>query len=75
MTGYLEYPNRGQKVRYFTASGFVETLYRGLADSPVGRVIGIVLLANLIVFAPLGDTEPQLPLPMAKLRVAVRRPM
>src|SRR5437899_9272645 len=29
----------GRKVRYFTAAGLVETLYRGLADNTLGRVL------------------------------------
>jgi DNA replication protein DnaC len=29
----------GHRVRYFTAAELVETLYRGLADNSVGRVI------------------------------------
>jgi KaiC/GvpD/RAD55 family RecA-like ATPase len=33
----------GLRVRYFTASDLVETLYRGLADNSVSRVIDNVL--------------------------------
>jgi DNA replication protein DnaC len=55
----------GHKVRYFTAADLVETLYRGLADNSVGRVIENLLRADLIIidevgFAPLDDTGAQL---------------
>jgi DNA replication protein DnaC len=55
----------GHRVRYFTAAELVETLYRGLADNSVGRVIDTVLRADLIIvdevgFAPLDDTGAQL---------------
>jgi DNA replication protein DnaC len=55
----------GHKVRYFTAAELVETLYRGLADNSVGRVIDTLLRNDLIVidelgFAPLDDTGAQL---------------
>jgi DNA replication protein DnaC len=55
----------GFKVRYFTAADLVETLYRGLADNSVGRVIENLLRADLIIidevgFAPLDDTGAQL---------------
>ena len=33
----------GKRVRYFTATDLVETLYRGLADNSVGRVIEQIL--------------------------------
>jgi DNA replication protein DnaC len=39
----------GHKVRYFTAAELVETLYRGLADNSVGRVIDNVLRADLVI--------------------------
>ena len=53
------------KVRYFTASDLVETLYRALADNSVGRMIETLLRNDLIVcdelgFAPLDDTGAQL---------------
>jgi DNA replication protein DnaC len=53
------------KVRYFTAADLVETLYRGLADNSVGRVIENILRADLVIvdevgFAPLDDTGAQL---------------
>src|SRR4051794_39884678 len=55
----------GQRVRYFTAAELVETLYRGLADNSVGRVIDTLLRNDLIIldelgFAPLDDTGAQL---------------
>jgi len=55
----------GHRVRYFTAADLVETLYRGLADNSVGRVIENLLRNDLIIcdevgFAPLDDTGAQL---------------
>jgi DNA replication protein DnaC len=55
----------GHRVRYFTAAELVETLYRGLADNSVGKVIDTLLRNELIVcdevgFAPLDDTGAQL---------------
>ncbi len=55
----------GQRVRYFTATDLVETLYRGLADNSVGRVIEGILKADLILideigFAPMDDNGAQL---------------
>jgi len=55
----------GCKVRYFTAADLVETLYRGLADNSVGRVIENLLRNDLVIidevgFAPLDDTGAQL---------------
>lgn len=55
----------GQRVRYFTAPDLIETLYRGLADNSVGRVIEQILRAELILideigFAPMDDTGAQL---------------
>ena len=55
----------GHKVRYFTAADLTETLYRGMADNSVGRVIENLLRNDLIVvdeigFAPLDDTGAQL---------------
>ena len=55
----------GKRVRYFTATDLVETLYRGLADNSVGRVIEQLLKADLILideigFAPMDDTGAQL---------------
>ncbi|HEX5299032.1 MAG TPA: IS21-like element helper ATPase IstB [Streptosporangiaceae bacterium] len=55
----------GHKVRYFTAADLTETLYRGLADNSVGKVIDTLLRNDLILagevgFAPLDDTGAQL---------------
>jgi DNA replication protein DnaC len=55
----------GHRVRYFTAAELVETLYRGLADNSVGRVIDTQLRNDLIIidelgFTPLDDTGAQL---------------
>jgi DNA replication protein DnaC len=55
----------GHKVRYFTAADLVDTLYRGLADNSVGKVIDSLLRNDLILvdevgFAPLDDTAAQL---------------
>lgn len=55
----------GHRVRYFTAAELVETLYRGLADNSVGRVIEQILKADLVLideigFAPLDDNGTQL---------------
>jgi DNA replication protein DnaC len=55
----------GYRVRYFTADALVETLYRGMADNTVGRVIDQILRADLIIcdemgFAPLDLAGSQL---------------
>lgn len=55
----------GHKVRYFTAADLIDTLYRGLADNTVGKIIDTILRADLIIcdeigFAPLDDTGTQL---------------
>lgn len=55
----------GHRVRYFTAADLLDTLYRGLADNSVGRVIDTLLRNDLILvdelgFAPLDDTGAQL---------------
>jgi len=55
----------GHRVRYFTAAELVETLYRGMADNSVGRMIEQILRADLVLideigFAPLDDTGAQL---------------
>jgi len=55
----------GHRVRYITAAELVETLYRGLADNSVGRVIDTVLRNDVVLldelgFAPLDDTGGQL---------------
>ena len=55
----------GIRVRYFSATDLVETLYRGLADNSVGRVIEGLLRSDLVIidelgFAPLDDAGTQL---------------
>ncbi len=55
----------GHRVRYFAAADLVETLYRGLADNSVGRVIDGILRSDLVLldelgFAPLDPTGGQL---------------
>jgi DNA replication protein DnaC len=55
----------GLRVRYLTAAELVETLYRGLADNSVGRIIDSLLRFDLIIcdelgFAPLDDHGTQL---------------
>ena len=55
----------GHRVRYFSAPSLIETLYRGLADNSVGKVIDQVLRADLILideigFATMDDTGAQL---------------
>ncbi len=55
----------GMRVRYLTASDLIETLYRGLADNSVSKVIDNLLRADLIIcdelgFAPLDDVGTQL---------------
>jgi len=44
----------GHRVRYFTAAELVETLYRGLADNSVGRVIDTLLRQQLIICDEMG---------------------
>jgi DNA replication protein DnaC len=56
---------RGLRVRYLVASELVDTLYRGLADNSVGRVIDGLLRFDLVLcdeigFAPLDATGTQL---------------
>jgi DNA replication protein DnaC len=55
----------GMKVRYFTAADLVESLYRGLADNTVAKIIDGLLRADLVIcdelgFAPLDLTGTQL---------------
>jgi len=55
----------GLRVRYFVAADLVETLYRGMADNSVGKVIDSLLRNHLVVldelgFAPLDATGSQL---------------
>jgi DNA replication protein DnaC len=69
----------GHRVRYFTAADLVETLYRGLADNSVGRLIDGLLRIDLIIldelgFAPLDDTGAQLPFRLVARRLRTPRP-
>ena len=55
----------GHRVRYFSAAELVETLYRGMADNSVGKVIDQTLRADFVIvdelgFAPLDDAGTQL---------------
>lgn len=55
----------GHRVKYLIAADLVETLYRGLADNTVGKVIDGLLRHDAILvdelgFAPLDDTGTQL---------------
>ena len=55
----------GHRVRYFSAAELVDTLYRGLADNSVGRVIETILRADVVIldelgFAPLDANGAQL---------------
>ncbi len=55
----------GLKVKYCTAADLVETLYRGLADNSVGKIIDTLTRNDLLIidevgFAPLDDTGTQL---------------
>ena len=69
----------GHKVRYFTAADLAETLYRGLADNSVGRVIETLLRNDLVIidevgFAPLDDTGAQLLFRFIAARLRAPRP-
>jgi DNA replication protein DnaC len=44
----------GLRVRYFAAADLVETLYRGLADNSVAKIIDSVLRAELVIVDELG---------------------
>jgi len=44
----------GMKVRYLVAADLIETLYRGLADNTVGKVIGQLLRNELILIDEFG---------------------
>jgi DNA replication protein DnaC len=55
----------GMRVRYFSAAELVETLYRGMADNSVGKVIEQLLRFDLVIvdevgFAPLDEIGTQL---------------
>jgi DNA replication protein DnaC len=44
----------GMRVRYFAAADLVETLYRGLADNSVAKIIDGLLRAELVIVDELG---------------------
>ena len=44
----------GHKVRYLTAADLAETLYRGLADNSVGKIIDTLLRNDLIIIDEVG---------------------
>jgi DNA replication protein DnaC len=44
----------GMRVRYFAAADLVETLYRGLADNSVAKIIDSLLRAELVIIDELG---------------------
>ena len=55
----------GHRVRYFTATELIETLYRALADNSVGKVVTQILKADLMLideigFAPMDGTGAEL---------------
>ena len=55
----------GQRVHYYTAAELIDSLYRGLADNSVGKIIDSLLRYDLVIvdelgFAPLDDTGSQL---------------
>jgi DNA replication protein DnaC len=45
---------QGMRVRYFAAADLVETLYRGLADNSVAKIIDGLLRADLVIVDELG---------------------
>ncbi len=44
----------GLRVRYFAAADLIETLYRGLADNSVAKIIDNLLRADLVIVDELG---------------------
>jgi DNA replication protein DnaC len=46
--------SEGMRVRYFAAADLVETLYRGLADNSVAKIIDTLLRADLVIVDELG---------------------
>ena len=55
----------GHRVRYLVAADLIETLYRGIADNTVGKVITALLRNDLVIvdeigFVPLDDRGTQL---------------
>jgi hypothetical protein len=53
----------GHRVRYFTATELVETLYRGLGHNSVGRVIDTVLRNDVVLLDELGFAPSTTPEP------------
>src|SRR5688572_32618499 len=54
----------GHRVRYYSAAELSDTLYRGLVDNSVGKIIDGLLRHDLVIldelgFAPLDDTGAQ----------------
>jgi DNA replication protein DnaC len=45
---------QGMRVRYFAAADLVETLYRGLADNSVAKIIDNLLRSELVIVDELG---------------------
>jgi DNA replication protein DnaC len=45
---------RGMRVRYFAAADLVESLYRGMADNTVAKIIDTLLRADLVIVDELG---------------------
>ena len=69
----------GHRVRYFTAADLVETLYRGLADNSVGRVIDTLLRNDLIIcrrgrLRPAGRHRRPTAVPVRRRRLRTPRP-
>lgn len=44
----------GMRVRYFAAADLVETLYRGMADNSVAKIVDNLLRADLVIIDELG---------------------
>ena len=53
----------GHKVRYLTAADLAETLYRGLADNSVGKIIDTLLRNDLIIIDEVGFARSTTPAP------------
>ena len=53
----------GHRVRYFTAADLVETLYRGLADNSVGKIIESLLRVDLVILDELASPRSMTPAP------------
>ena len=53
----------GHKVRYFTAADLIDTLYRGLADNTVGKIIDTLLRADLLMLTKSDSPRSMTPAP------------